>query len=559
MSSFLGKQWQNTPKIKTLDKFIQNFFKKRGLKTHQEIDDFCNPKLSNLHDPFEIWSMDRAVARILKAIEKKERIVIFGDFDADGITSTVILVDGLKKLNAQVSYRIPSRKDDGHGLKNYLIDEIYSKDVGLIITCDCGVNDKEQVEYAVKNGIDVIVSDHHTSDKLKFPDKAIAVLNPRISQCNYPEKELSGAGIAFKIVSALAQEKFKNSKEIINFLTPYLELVAIGTVADCVPLTGENRILVSFGLQKMKNSSWAGIETMKERSNIDSSNLNTDTIGFAIAPKLNAASRLGDVFRATELFLGNPSQNYERLTYLERLSDERKVLTIKHIENAQSQIKKENDFQFLVNADWEVGILGLMASNISDKMSQPVFASIEKKEGEISCSARAPEGYSIIESMKSCDSDLFLGFGGHHGAGGFQAHKENLEKIKTSLVKYFAENKQKKIKTPIEAIVLPEILNFRLTEFLDLVAPFGKGNPMPILCFLKVKVTSFNLIGKDQNHLKINGKINDEFVEFIGFFWGEFAQKIKFGKSYDICFTVSENIWNNQKKLQLKLVDMRVS
>ncbi len=559
MNSFLGKKWQDAPEIKTLEEFISKALSTRGLETHEEIDNFCNPKLSHLHDPFGIWSMGCAVSRIKKAIKNKERIVVFGDFDADGITSTVILVDGLKKLDAQVSYRIPSRKDDGHGLKKYLIDEIASKDVSLIITCDCGVNDKEQVEYAARKGIDVIISDHHSSDKTKFPDKAVAVLNPNITQCNYPEKTLAGAGVAFKLITALASELLDVPEEIMEFLTPYLELVAIGTVADCVPLTGENRILVSFGLEKMKDSSWAGIETLKERSNIDSSGINTDTIGFAIAPKLNAASRLGDVLRATELFLGNSSQNYERLTYLDGLNEKRKILTQKHIKDAQLQLDKKSSFQFLIDPDWEVGILGLMASHISDKMSQPVFAGIEKSDNTIAFSARAPAGYSIINALNNCDSNLFLGFGGHDGAAGFQAKKENFDKIKNSLEEYFTKNKQKEISTVIEAIVSPQILNFELINFFKLISPFGKDNLQPILCLKNVKISSFNLIGKDQNHLKITGKVNNEFVEFIGFFWGELAQKIKSDRFYDICFTVSENIWNGERKLQLKLIDMRVN
>ncbi len=557
MTSFLGKQWEKSKEIKTLDEFMANALVSRKLETHEEINDFCNPKLSQLCDPFEMWSMNKAVERIIKAIDKEERIVVFGDFDADGITSTVILVDALRKLGAKVSYRIPNRKDDGHGLKTYLIDEISTKNVSLIITCDCGVNDKKEVEHAAAKGIDVIISDHHTSDKTNFPKQAIAVLNPRISQCNYPEKELSGAGVAFKLVSALAQEMFDNFEEITDFLTPYLEIVTIGTIADCVPLTGENRILTSFGLEKMKDSSWDGIEILKERSNIDPNSIDTDTIGFCIAPKLNAASRLGDVLRATELFLGHSSQNHERLTYLEKLNEERKILTRNHIDSAQSQIDKNSSFQFLIDSDWEVGILGLMASHISDKRSHPVFAGIEKSDGTIAFSARAPAGYSIIDSLNNCDPELFLGFGGHHGAGGFQAHKENFGEIKNSLQEYFEKNSQEEISTQIEAIVSPKILNFELTEFFRLIAPFGQGNPTPILCLKNVEIKKINLIGKDQTHLRIDGEVNGESVQFIGFFWGEFSEKIKINSTYDICFTVSENIWNGERRLQLKLVDMK--
>lgn len=559
MNSFSGKSWTTAPSADNIESLIAQILKYRGLDQHENINDFLNPKISQLHDPFLINTMDLAVERIFTAISNQERIVVFGDFDADGITSTVILVDALKKLGAQVSYRIPDRSDDGHGLKTYLIDEIAEKNVQLIITCDCGINDQKETTHAASKGIDLIISDHHSPDIERFPHDALAVINPKCPPCTYPEKNLAGAGIAFKIVTALAQTFFEDAEEIAEFLMPYLEVAAIGLIADCVPLTGETRIITTFGLEKMKTTSWPGLRKLLERSNIDPQNVDAETVGFYIAPKLNAASRLGDVFRATELFLGNDAQNFERLTYLEGLNEKRKILTKEHILSAQEQIKPDQAFQFLLNSEWKTGILGLMASHISDKMDHPVFAGIEKDNNTIAFSARAPEGYSIIDGLNNCDPGLFLGFGGHHGAGGFQAKKENAKKIRKSLETFFGQIKQEVAPIPIEAILKPNTLNTELTEFLSLLAPFGMANQTPIFSIESVEITEKKFLGREKTHLKLLTSAEDQSLEFLGFFWGDFAEQIAIGKCYDICFTVSVNVWQGQKRIQLKLIDMRCS
>lgn len=559
MKTFSGKEWKDAQSVENLESLMSILLKNRNLKTHEEINDFLNPQLSKLHDPYLMHSMDKAVERILTAIQNEEKIIVYGDFDADGVTSTVILVDGLRKLGARVSYRIPERNTDGHGLKNHIIDEIATKEVSLIISCDCGINDKKQVDYAVSLGMDVIISDHHEPEEAHYPDQAIAVLNPHNKHCHYPETVLSGAGVVFKIITALAQEQIQDPNELSNFLLPYLEIAAIGLIGDCMPLTGETRIITNFGLQKIKQTSWSGLAKLLERNGIDPGNIDAETVGFYIAPKINAASRLGDVLKASELFLGDPSRNYERLTYLENLNNQRRELTKGHIDQAQSKIEENVTCQFMHDKDWTIGILGLMGSALSEKLNHPIYAGKEKENGMVNFSARAPDGFSIIDGMKSCDPALFEGFGGHRGAGGFQAKKENLPEIKKQLQEYYDKIEPEKVYVPVEAHVHPKVIDFELTEFLDLLGPFGRGNPNPNFVIKQAKLISKKTIGKENNHLKITVNSEGKSFELIGFFVGEYIEKLKIGDLYDVSFNLSENFWQGKKRLQLKLVDIRVS
>ncbi len=559
MSAFSGKAWGKASTLKNMDQVMSCLLDRRDLVTHEVITAFLHPKIQDLHDPFLMHSMDKAVARILLAIENQEKIMVYGDFDADGITSTVILVDGLKKLGALVSYRIPDRNTDGHGLKDYILEEIADKGVSLVISCDCGINDKKQVEKAVSLGMEVIISDHHDPERENFPDQALAVLNPHCDHCNYPTKNLSGAGIAFKIVTALVQETFEDPQALSRFLTPYLEIAAIGLIADCIPLLGEARTITRFGLTKMKQTSWEGLDKLFEKNSIDPQNIDAETIGFYVAPRLNAASRLGDVMRSAALFLGNSDQHYERLTYLESLNNKRRVLTEQHIKSAESKIEPSAPCQFLSDKDWTIGILGLMGSSLSETWNCPIFAGKERADGIGCFSARAPEGSSIIQGLRHCDKNLFLGFGGHNGAGGFQAKIENLKTIKTQLCDYYAKTPPKEVLVNIEAFVDPSIINFELTDFLNLLGPFGMGNPAPNLGLLGIKIMDKKFLGKKEDHIRLVGSVGDKEFSFIGFFMGHFASRIKIGEPYDIVFTLAENYWQGARRLQLKLVDLRLS
>jgi single-stranded-DNA-specific exonuclease len=547
------------PEVKNLEKLQEILLHSRGLDTHEKIEKFLSPSLSDLADPFEMSGMQAAVDRIFAAIEKKERIVVFGDFDADGITSTVILVTALRAIGAEVSYRIPDRNAESHGLKNFFIDELAAKKVSLIVTVDCATNDFREISYAKSLGIDVIVTDHHASEKDKFPHDAVAIVNPVLDPPEKSWHNISGAAVAWKLATALAQTKFsaKNSAEknppaaaekISELLWPLLEIAAIGVVADCVDLTDENRIIAKFGLEKMRESDWDAIQRL-----IADAEPTEETIGFSIAPRLNAASRIGDVLVALQLFLGNPSGNSIRIQKLETWNDERKKLTEEAVAESRKQIVSDAPCQ-VFRGPWKPGVLGLLASRHVEQLAAPVIACTDRDDGKIAASCRAPEGCSMVGALQAC-GELFEVFGGHDGAAGFLAPGENFKKIKNALISHFSNQKKPELCVRIDAWVDPDILDFSLLDFLSFLAPFGAGNPQPIFGLKKLKIVEISPMGAQKNHLRIATGAG----ELVAFFAGHLLTKLSPGDQIDAAVTISENNWNGERRLQLRVVDVRKS
>jgi len=590
--SFTNKLWQfREKKIATLEKLQESILRDLGLENPAKIQQFINPSLQDLRDPFALKDMDIAVKRTILAIKNGERIMVAGDFDADGITSTVILVSALQECGAQVSYFIPDRTNDSHGLQKRFMENFAKKGVKIVITCDCATNDAEEISYGKDLGIDTIVTDHHQMDPARFPKDAVAVVNCQTSE-NVAEKNLSGSAVAFKFAIALvstffAQEEPTTSpsrvlgtrrgsnKKISEIIDPLFEIATIGIISDCVKLVGDNRIIAKYGLAKMPQTKWDGLQKLMEKLKIKE--VDEATIGFLIAPHLNAASRLGDVMIAVQLFLGNPAKNSERVNYLVELNRERRVQTDMLIKSAQKQIKPDAACQFFFAENWDQGILGLAASNFAEKLNVPIIVgTIRQIDGMLSTSCRAPEGYSMIAGLEN-SAKLLESFGGHAGAAGFIAKKENLEKIRGNLNKYFAQQEAKQPFIKAESFVSPEILNSDLIEFFKFLAPFGAGNPAKILGLEKVKITDIYLMGKDGNHAKFTGFIslspdflvdknnsksglgNKREIQFVAFFAENFLEKIKIGDEVDILVEISENKWQGKTSVQLKLIDARKS
>jgi single-stranded-DNA-specific exonuclease len=411
-NSWNKKNWASSPTIQNLDQLEALLLTNRNLIDHDTIQAFLHPALTDLHDPFMIKGMNDAVYRMLRAIDHGERIIVFGDFDTDGITSTAILVQALRDMGATVSYRIPDRNTQSHGLKKSHIDEIASKQTTLIITCDCGINDRDAISYAREKNIDVIVTDHHESNEERFPSDAIAVLNPRVLGCQYPEKNLSGAGIALKFVMALGSKKFQGD-DLMDFLEKFFEICAIGLIADCVNLSGENRIIAKFGLEKMHQTSWEGLRRLLTHCRIDPRNIDEQTVGFTIAPRLNAASRIGDVLVATQLFLGEDDLHAGRITKLNQLNQIRREMTQQAYRQSTSQVREGAAMQFLFHQNWNPGILGLLAGRYSEELDVPVVAASIRADGLLTASGRAPVGYQMATALQAQKS-LFIHFGVQH-------------------------------------------------------------------------------------------------------------------------------------------------
>jgi single-stranded-DNA-specific exonuclease len=552
--SLLGKTWEILGVFRENTDLIPELFPKIKSPDPSALDRFLNPALEDLHDPFLLHGMDTATQSILRAIEKGDRIMVFGDFDTDGITSTVLLVSTLQKLGANVSYRIPDRRRDSHGLKTYLIDEIAQCEVKLIVSCDCGINDQAEVAYARSLGMETIISDHHQPDPRRFPDQALAVINPHQTHCPYPESILAGVGVAFKIAQALAEKKLKTPNSIAEFLTPFLEIAAIGLISDCVPLVGENRILTHYGLQQMKNSHWPGLRQLLERCAIAPEQINTDTVGFYIAPRLNAASRLGDVTRAVQLFLGEEPRHFERLTYLEQCNTQRREKTQDGISLAAEQIDPTSSCQLLLDPEWETGILGLIASHYAEALYQPVI--VGNIEGDmISASCRAPEGYSIIAGLRSCEEGLLTHFGGHAGAAGFRIHTDRWSLLKKTLDDHFSQ--QNRIIPTLRVYqITGKMLSNELIKILERLEPFGVGNPAPQFLLCGVKIDRIQTMGAEKKHLRIKAQHDNNPLDFVAFFRGEWIECIRPGDEVNIIFTLQKQYWRGRTSLQLRVLDV---
>ncbi len=558
--SFSHKIWKFSSEetIFDLSQLQSLLLKSRGLTHHEDIQKFLEPSLQDLISPWAMNGMKKAVERIIRAIETQERIVVFGDFDTDGITATVILVHTLKTLGANVSYRIPERNTDSHGLKNHLLDELAQRNVSLVITVDCGINDAPEVEYAAKRGIDIIVTDHHEPEESAFPEAAIAVINPKGGKNGNTFKDLSGSAVAWKLAAAIAEKRATNEDQLSSLLNPILEIAAIGIIADCVPLVEENRILAKFGIEKMKQTPWKGLLHLLEETGTPLEKITEDTIGFVIAPHLNAASRIGDVLIAAQLFLGKEEENGVRVQTLREWNSSRRSLTEDSVREAKIQVRQDAPFQIFYNETWKPGILGLLASRYSQQLGVPVIACTKRADGKISASCRAPEPYSIIHGLRTAESFLER-FGGHAGAAGFLMEASQFEKLRNSLDTHFSELDIGALPQRIDAWISPELLHWELLDFLKFFAPFGIGNPLPVFGIRNVTITNIRPIGAQKNHIKLKGTIDGEELEFIAFFAGHILEQVHVGDHIDIALTLGENEWNGEQTLQLRVEDMRMT
>lgn len=556
--SILHRVWNDAPTIESQEDLFQLFLEKKNLDTPEKIQNFLSPQLSELHSPWLFSGMKTCIERLKKAMETHERIIVFGDFDADGITSTIILVSTLQVLGASVSYRIPNRDKDSHGLKKYIIDEIAEKKVSVVLTCDCGINDIEEMHYAQDLGIDLIISDHHTPDTNIKKRPVVAAINPLLESCSYPDKNLSGSAIAYKIAQALLEQSNIEEKEKLLQEQKIIEMATIGIVADCVPLKGENRILVKHGLEYIKQTQWPPLQHMLDVAGVHTETINEETIGFTIAPRLNASSRMGDVLLATQLFLGDSNHTPARIQTLEQLNNQRKDRTQEIFDQSLSQIRPHAPFQILKDPSWEPGILGLVAARHCEKLNVPVLVCQEKTDGTLAASCRAPQGYSIIEALHR-HADLFGVFGGHEGAAGFKTDQKNFAPIQKKLDAFFESQKTINPSLEHDAYISPELLDLELFDFLKAFAPFGVGHEKPIFGLKNILLEDILPVGKMKNHFRITGLSDKKRFSFMAFFADSWIEKINPQETVDILFTLSESFWNDERRLDFHIADIRMS
>ncbi len=512
---------------------------------------FESPNIENLHSPKLFKDYEKALKRINFAIQNKENIIVFGDYDVDGTVGTVILFEALKKAKAKVSYRIPHRKKDGYGLKKYFIDEFKGINVKLVITVDTGISAIEEVKYANKLGVDVIITDHHLPQG-ETP-KAHAIINPKQKGCKYPFTEICGATLAYKLGLGIA-EKYFNKNEYDEYKSQNLVLVALATVADVMPLIDENRIIVKYGLKMLKNTDNKGLLALALTGNINLENANSETLGFQIGPRLNAGGRLSQAYLGVQLLLGETKFASE----LERLNDLRKLMVKNALKDIEQKIYTKN---VIIESSpaWHAGIIGLIAGKLTEKYTIPTII-LEEQEDRFVASCRAPEGFDIFDFLIGF-SEMFENFGGHKQAAGFSISKDKYLDFKDKALKLgnkiLEKNPLVKELEICTEIFLKE-LNLETYKEIELFEPFGYGNEKPVFILKNIKNIEWKTMGKEGDHLVgiLRDKNNEE-IRILKFFAGNELRRISNIQCMDLAISLSENTWNGNSCLQLILVDVR--
>ena len=548
------------------DKVIAQLFYNRHLQNKDAANQFLNPDYrTGLYDPFLISDMEKACGRVFLAIKKKEKIIIYGDYDADGVTSAALLYKTLKFLGAEkLETHIPHRKSEGYGLNQKTIRRLKKEGARLIVTVDCGITNLSQVAQAKKLGLDIIITDHHQAPA-RLP-KAFAILNVRRSNDSYPFKDLAGVGVAFKLAQALLRKDQNNtplSKEV--FEKWLLDLVAIGTIADLAPLLDENRTLVKYGLIILNQSKRLGLKKLYQEANLAPklNPLGTYHVGYQIAPRLNAAGRLHHGLVAYELLLTESEGEAERLAaQLETTNRDRQKQTADVLEQAREQIGNINEKCVLLasNPAWSSGIAGLVAGKICDEYGKPALI-IERGDEQSTGSARSVDSFNITAAMQEC-AELLIRFGGHKTAAGF-----TLETAKISLFYQRLEKiarREIKAKSPkpileIEAKLDLGKINENIFSQIEKFQPFGEGNRIPRFLTEKAEVAAIRTVGASQKHLKLKIRdLENHYFETIGFGQGEWAKKLLPGDKIDLVYELLRNEWNGEQKLELKIIDLKI-
>ncbi|MDP2921526.1 MAG: single-stranded-DNA-specific exonuclease RecJ [Candidatus Omnitrophota bacterium] len=540
---------------------ISQLLVNRGISDINKIKAFLNSSLAELYNPFLMEGMHEAVSRIKKALDKKEKILIHGDYDVDGVTSVTLLFLTLKELGAEPLYYIPDRLTEGYGLGSSGVEEAVRIKADLVITVDCGISSHEEINELNKEGIDVIITDHHEPPKI-LPE-AYAIINPRQRACAYPDKNLSGVAIAFKLCQALGSELGNAG------FWRHLDLVALGTVSDVAPVVGENRILVKEGLKLLRNGdSNIGIKALIEVSGIRKERLGAFEIGFILGPRINAAGRLGSARTAIELLLASDSEKARELAKkLNEANQERQRIEKNTLKEAISKIERDVNFKdhkviVLHNEDWHTGVMGIVASRISDKFNRPAIL-ISTKDGIGRGSGRSIENFHLFEALESCESFL-KEYGGHQYACGLTILEENLSGFIKSINELASGSISAEDLTQslnIDMDIRLGSIDYKMAEDMRRLEPFGEGNPEPIFCSRGIRLAQPVRVLKGE-HIKFQVTDGARNFEAIGFGMAkdsEIELAMKNYQAFDMAYTVSLNSWRGENIVQLKIEDIKPS
>ena len=521
----------------------------RGVKDQEALSRFLTPTLDDLHDPYLLHDMDKAVERIRRAIEDGEFILIYGDYDADGMTSASIVKESLEQLGAEVAVYLPNRFTDGYGpnasVYKYFIEQ---QGISLIVTVDNGVAGHEAIDLAQSMGVDVIVTDHHSMPEV-LPD-AYAIVHPEHPDADYPFKHLAGCGVAFKLACALLEE----------VQVELLDLVAIGTIADMVSLTDENRIMVQYGLEVLRNTQRMGLQEMFNIAGIARNDVTEETVGFQLAPRLNALGRLDDPNPAIDLLTGfDDEEAHEIALMIHEKNEERKEIVQAIYQEAKAMVDPAKKVQILAKEGWNPGVLGIVAGRLLEELGQTVIV-LNLEDGRAKGSARSIEALDIFEALDP-HRNLFVAFGGHAGAAGMTLEADNLDALSEILESYVLSqcldattknNLSLDEELDLEALTIDVVKNF------ERLAPFGMDNQKPVFYIRNFQIESARAMGASNAHLKLKISRGTSNFEVVAFGKGSLAAEFSQAKGLELAVTLSVNQWNGQTTLQLMMVDTRV-
>ena len=539
----------------------------RGIQTADEARAFVRPSLDNLHDPFLMKDMDKAVERLHQAIIQGEKILIYGDYDVDGTTAVVLmyrflqnLASNLSPLTFNLDYYIPDRYTEGYGVSTQGIDYAAAQGCGLIITLDCGIKAVEKVAYAASKGIDVIVCDHHTpGDELPA---AVAVLNMKRDDCPYPYKDLSGCGVGFKLAQAYTQQyglPFDN-------LVPLLQLLAMSIASDIVPITGENRILAHFGIQQLNKAPFTGLSAIMQVASIEAKTLTINDLVYKIGPRINACGRMKSGRAAVELLLtDDPVFARQQAEEVNHHNEDRRDCDTETTKEALQQLQDDPSFAerrstVVYAPHWHKGVVGIVASRLTETYYRPTIVLTAGEDGIISGSARSVGGFDIYAAIDSC-SDLLTNFGGHKFAAGLSMHINHLPEFRERFEHYVAAHIREDQLQPslqIEAELQLGDITKQFYNVLRHLEPFGPGNPRPLFVSRRlINHRDTRAVGKEHEHLRLDVTDRINAITGIAFGRADMAEYIQNGNAVDICYELNENTFNHYTTIQMMVQDIK--
>lgn len=535
---------------------VKQILVNRGFSDLESINKFLNPDLNDLYDPFLLKDMDKVISRINKAIEKDESIWIYGDYDVDGITSISVFKKCFELLDKKLNYYIPNRLEEGYGLSEYGLNKIIEKGADLIISVDCGITSVKEVEFVKSKGVDIIITDHHNCQE-ELPD-AFAIVNPKQEGCKYPFDMLAGVGIAMKIVQALLGEDF-----ILNY-EKFIDITALGTIADIAPIVDENRIITKIGLKVIENTSNIGLRALLEVSDMKNKPVTAGTIGFKLGPKINAAGRIGKPGLGVELLISNSEDEAMKIANeLHELNIERQNIEKVILEDIEAliieQVDLENDKIFVVIGDgWHTGVIGIVASRISEKYFRPSV--VLSKDGDVAKgSARSVGDISIFDALNSC-KDLFIGFGGHKQAAGLSLDYNKVNELRKRINEFANLNITDEDLVPnikVDSIIHNHEVNHTTLDDLEKLEPHGLGNPKPVLIYNGLTIDNIRNLGKEKEHIKLTLHDDKRTFEAIGFRVSDRYSDLRRQDKLDLVMNLSKNSFRGIDTIQFMIKDMR--